>query len=139
MLILPKVYVGNDLVYVPDFARQLDEPRFVQRVFTQKELAQDVGAEHLAGIFAAKEAFFKATQLSMKEWSEIEVTREHGGKPRLVYDADKVPVKVLSLDVSITHTREYAMATCVVLWEELDAEKVRSMRKKTSFRKQDMQ
>ena len=63
--------VGTDLVHIPGFSAQLEQPGtvFAQRAFTARELreaqrrAQEWGttpAQHLAARWAAKESFIKA-------------------------------------------------------------------------------
>ena len=69
--------VGTDLVHIPGFSAQLEQPGtvFAQRAFTARELrearrrAQERGttpAQHLAARWAAKESFIKA-------WSQAHV------------------------------------------------------------------
>ena len=105
--------VGTDLVHIPDFETQLDQPGtvFAQRAFTARELrearrrAQEKGsspAQHLAARWAAKESFIKAwsqahvlrarsrgTSTSPVilaedvDWREIEVVTDRWGRPSL--------------------------------------------------------
>ena len=105
--------VGTDLVHIPDFEAQLDQPGtvFAQRTFTARELrearrrAQEKGtnpAQHLAARWAAKESFIKAWSqahiLCAKsrgtstspviltedvDWREIEVVTDRWGRPSL--------------------------------------------------------
>ena len=105
--------VGTDLVHIPAFETQLDQPGtvFAQRAFTARELrearrrAQEKGsrpAQHLAARWAAKEAFIKAWSqahvLRAKsrgtstspvilaedvDWREIEVVTDRWGRPSL--------------------------------------------------------
>ena len=51
--------LGIDIVHIPEFEKLMQDRGFIKRVFHESEL-KDYRAEHLAGIFAAKEAFFKA-------------------------------------------------------------------------------
>ena len=105
--------VGTDLVHVPGFSAQLDQPGtvFAQRTFTARELrearrrSQERGsspAQHLAARWAAKESFIKAwsqahvlrarsrgTSTSPVilaedvDWREIEVVTDRWGRPSL--------------------------------------------------------
>ena len=52
--------LGIDLVYLPEFKIKLKSVQ-LGKIFLEIELAQNKSVESLAGIFAAKEAFFKAT------------------------------------------------------------------------------
>jgi len=105
--------VGTDLVHVPGFSAQLDQPGtvFAQRTFTAREFrearrrSQEGGtspAQHLAARWAAKESFIKAwsqahvlrarsrgTSTSPVilaedvDWREIEVVTDRWGRPSL--------------------------------------------------------
>lgn len=105
--------VGTDLVHVPGFSAQLDQPGtvFAQRTFTAREFrearrrSQERGsspAQHLAARWAAKESFIKAWSqahvLCAKsrgtstspvilaedvDWREIEVVTDRWGRPSL--------------------------------------------------------
>jgi holo-[acyl-carrier protein] synthase len=97
------------------------EDRFLQRVFTDGELAyarrRRDPAEHLAARFAAKEATLKAlgTGLSMGvRWREMEVRRGRGEPPRLALSGRTAALGaargVRTFHVSLTHDGDYAMA-----------------------------
>lgn len=132
------IAVGTDIVHIPEFARQLELPgsKF-GRVFSDYEWriarGSDKGtgiAQHLAGRWAAKEAFVKAWAQArygqapvMKEqdlvWSDISVRRDRWG--RVAIDLASGLEKLLAsslgsydLALSISHDGDYATATCVV-------------------------
>ena len=105
--------VGTDLVHIPGFETQLDQPGsvFAQRAFTARELreayrrAQEKGsrpAQHLAARWAAKEAFIKAWSQAHAQyansrgnsaspvilsedvdWREVELVTDRWGRPSL--------------------------------------------------------
>ncbi len=96
--------------------------RFLQRVFTETELAQAGGnVERLVGRFAAKEACSKAlgTGMVTVAWREIEIVRLRGGKPALRLHgraaARAAALGLTSFDVSISDTHDHAMAVVVGL------------------------
>ncbi len=109
------VGVGVDAVPVARMRRALDRtPRLSQRVFTRGELdASRTGGraeESLAARFAAKEACRKAVGVAFP-WRDIEVVSRRDRAPTLrIAGRDD-----LRLHVSLTHTRELAIA--VVLAE----------------------
>jgi holo-[acyl-carrier protein] synthase len=131
--------IGIDLVAVEPFAAQLAAPgsAFAERTFTAGELraaAAGAGgsAQHLAGRFAAKEAFVKAfsgarpgrapVQPDM-DWRDVEVRSDGWGRPVLVLhgrlaEAVRAALGPVALHVSITH--EPATAAAVVLIEDED-------------------
>ncbi len=128
--------VGIDLVSVPAFAEQLGSVGsvFAEQTFTAGELRAAGGAsggpQHLAGRFAAKEAFVKAFSgarpgrapvLGDMDWREVEVVLDGWGRPRLVLhgelaEAVRASLGAVALHVSITH--EPDMAAAVVVLEE---------------------
>ena len=86
------VGIGIDVVEIERIRRLMDrwQDRFLQRVFTEAEVAYALRrhdpAQHLAARFAAKEATLKAlgTGLSMGvRWREMEVRRGRGQPPQL--------------------------------------------------------
>src|SRR3990170_2597073 len=100
--------------------------RFLRRVYTAEEAAFCRGRVHeLAARFAAKEAVMKALGTGARgvAWREIEVLPNHRGKP-LVYlygraKARAERIGLQGLDVSMSHSREYAVAFVVGESEEL--------------------
>jgi holo-[acyl-carrier protein] synthase len=117
------VGIGIDIVEIARI-RQLMErwrERFLQRVFTEAELAYALGrhdpAQHLAARFAAKEATLKAlgTGLSMGvRWREMEVRRARGERPRLALSGRTAELGeargIRRLHVSLTHDGGLAVA-----------------------------
>ena len=128
--------VGIDLVGVEAFAEQLGSvgSAFAEWTFTAGELRAATGpagaAQHLAGRFAAKEAFVKAFSgarparapvLPDMDWREVEVTADGWGRPLLTLhgalaDAVGASLGPVRLHLSITH--EPTMAAAVVIIEE---------------------
>ena len=89
---------------------------FLDRLFTLKEQAycgQFVDSErHYAGRFAAKEAIAKALGVGFgKElaFQDLEIVNNDDGKPEVYFCGDKHE----SLILSISHNRNYAVATAI--------------------------
>ena len=89
--------------------------RFLNRVFTDKELNEwrfrGKRAVFLAGRFATKEAFLKASgspRSGIKgiRWKEIEILGDQFEKPTLWFNGKKVE----NIDLSISHTQELAIS-----------------------------
>jgi holo-[acyl-carrier protein] synthase len=119
--------IGVDLVEIGRVRTLLQRhrDRFRARVFTAAELAVSRDRPHLlAARFAAKEATMKALGTGIRgvAWREIECLPNRRGKPLLyLYGRARERARTLGLsglDVSLTHSREYAMATVVGLQEE---------------------
>lgn len=114
---------GVDVIEVDRIARAINRhgDRFFRRVFTDGELAYSgghIGA--LAARYAAKEAAAKAlgTGIGDVEWVDIEVVNGRRGEPKLVFHgAANDLAESLNLSewsVSLTHTREHAVALVVL-------------------------
>jgi holo-[acyl-carrier protein] synthase len=119
--------VGVDLVEIGRVHKVLQRhrERFRSRIFTPAELRLCGDRAHLlAARFAAKEATMKALGTGVRgvAWREIEVLPNRRGKPLLfLYGRAKERARKLGLigmDVSLTHSREFAMATVVGLQQE---------------------
>ena len=104
--------VGVDLVNIPDFAKNLDQAGewLLERTFLASELGNRK-IEHLAGIFAAKEAVIKALSMKAGSWLEIEITHSPVGQP-----CAKVGQK--NINVSISHAGDYATAVAQTNYEQ---------------------
>lgn len=118
---------GIDLTEISRIQHSVDRygERFLDRVYTPGEkaycLRKRKAAESLAARFAAKEAGAKALGTGISRgvnWLEIEVVREAGGRPGLVFHgrarqiADRLGVRHAVL--SLTHTGELAMASVLL-------------------------
>ena len=108
------IKTGIDIVKISRIKKLIQDPTFVEKVFDETELIKK-SPESLAGIFALKEAFFKATQIKIKKWNEVVVKYHNNGKPYLVYDKDLVDFEIKNMDCSISHAGEYAIGNVVVL------------------------
>ena len=98
--------------------------RFLRRIYTPEELAFCSGKNNrLAARFAAKEAASKALGLGIRgiAWKEIEVVRQRGHPPSLRLHGRAAKraefLGISHLAISISHSREYAVAS-VVGWRE---------------------
>ncbi len=115
---------GVDLVEI-ERLEQVDpriRERFLQRVFTSRELAEcGCSSASLAGRFAVKEAVAKALGCGIGAigWQSVEVQRGPQGEPLLLLH-DKAETLAASLglaqwSVSISHSRTHAIAMVVGL------------------------
>lgn len=105
--------VGIDLVNLPRFKSKIAKRHLdLNKIFSHTELKRKE-LEHLAGIFAAKEATIKALSLKPGSWLKIEVSQTKKGEPflRLAPDLQK---KIQSQSLSIAHDQNYAIAVVVV-------------------------
>lgn len=110
--------VGVDIIEVGRIERAIRRwgERFLGRVFTpaELELCRKRPAS-LAARFAAKEAVMKALG-GAQRWREIEVLTGSRGQPRLrLWGRARARAERLGLElaVSLSHCREYAIASVV--------------------------
>ncbi len=123
---MPNLAVGIDMVEVDRIRHVLQRfpRRFLERVYTPVEVAVCRGRAHeLAARFAAKEAAMKALGTGARglAWRDIEVLPNRRGKPllhlhgRAQERAEEIGLH--SLDVSLSHTRQHALAIVVGVQE----------------------
>ena len=124
------VGVGTDLIEIARVGGSILRfgDRFLHRVYTLGEIAyctaRKSSAESFAARFAAKEAGAKALGTGISRgvsWREFEVVRERGAAPQLLLHGRAAEIAahrgITHLSLSLTHTREMAMA--VVIAEHL--------------------
>jgi holo-[acyl-carrier protein] synthase len=124
--------VGVDIIEIERVEAALGRfgERFLGRVYTALEVAVCRGrVSELAARFAAKEAVMKALGTGAKgvAWREIEVLPNHRGKP-LVYLYDRARARAErigmgGLDISLSHSRDYAVAFVVGRSADLEPER----------------
>ena len=119
------VGIGTDIVEVARMAKAVESQHFQQRVFTAREVeyCQSRGkqaAQSFAARFAAKEAVLKAFGTGLRGGSllEIEVVNDELGCPQVnlqgFWAAMAKEKNVSKVWLSLTHTKEYAAAQCVM-------------------------
>jgi len=110
----PGVNIGCDVVKISRIEGMMSSQTALKKVFQPSELSR-FDAEHLAGIFAVKEAAFKTLGLSSDSWLLLEVKNLPSGKPELIL-ADQINgSSLLSLDCSISHDDGLAFAVVVAV------------------------
>lgn len=110
---------GIDLVEIERIRQSCENPAFVRRVFGAAEQAQFAAQKHpeahMAGAFAAKEAFSKAMGTGLRGFSlcEVEVLHDALGAPYFSLSGQAkalADAKNLEFALSITHTDSLAAA-----------------------------
>lgn len=122
-----QVKTGTDIIEVERIKESIEKlgDKFLNRVFTEKEIkyCEDkkiTKYEHYAARFAAKEAIFKAISplLDNKfsiDWTDIEILNDDQGRPYAVMSKENL--KNINIDISLSHIKEYALATVVAVLE----------------------
>lgn len=92
------------------------------RLFTPAELryaqSRKTFVQHLAARFAAKEAVVKALGAPKGlglEWHDVEIVHASSGQPKVLLRGSMRRWLRLELHVSLTHTRDYAVATVLAI------------------------
>ena len=129
-----KVTTGVDIIEVNRIKKAIEDlgDSFLNRIYTEKEIqyCEDSKAmkyQHYAARFAAKEAVFKAISefINGREdalWKNIEVLNNECGKPYINVDKLRENISktvdnfsLESIDVSLSHIGELAMASAVLV------------------------
>ncbi len=121
------VGTGVDLAEVPRIRASVERfgERFVQRIFTPREIAyverKANKYERYAARFAAKEAGMKAIGTGWRHgvrWQDFEVANLPTGKPTLRLHGKAAEVaermRVRTINLSLTHTAELGMAHVIL-------------------------
>ena len=124
-----KYFCGTDIIEVERVKKAITSTvGFKEKIFTSSEIsyAEDKSEVtkyiHYAGRFAAKEAVYKAVSSIYPHisLSEIEILNDKNNLNRpfvILHNEDLKKILVsssFSIDVSISHIKEYATANCVV-------------------------
>lgn len=117
--------IGADIVEISRIEKAVnDNPKFLSRVFTDKEIqylkSKAFKSESLAGNFAAKEAISKALGTGFRGFSfkDIEVLRDALGKPEVILYKEAHSIAAskgeYKVHISISHNRENAIAYAIL-------------------------
>lgn len=111
---------GIDLIEISRIEKSVQNQKFIERVFSQKEIALFSAKSHpyqsMAGNWAAKEAFSKTlgTGVSGFALNEVSVLRDELGAPFIELTGKALELsKGYEFSVSITHTKSLAQAIVI--------------------------
>lgn len=117
------VGIGNDTIEIERIKKAAQNPRFIERYFTEKEISlfesRNKNIEILAGNYVVKESVSKVLGTGIKGFSllDIEVLRNDLGAPyvNLYGGAKKLAddKEIVKIWVSITHDRDYASGIAI--------------------------
>ncbi len=121
------VGTGIDIIEVSRVAASIERfgRRFLERVFTTAEIryceSKVNKMERYAARFAAKEAALKAIGSGWRRgvaWRDVEVGHEPGGRPTIMFSGRAAEFAarrgMRHAAVSVSHTREYAVAQVIL-------------------------
>lgn len=121
-----KIRCGTDIIEIERVKNAIERTgeRFLHTVFTEKEIKycenrKNQKYQHYAGRFAVKEAAFKALSDCYNDgysWTDFEVIKMENGRPEI--HLNRSIDSLVSIDVSISHCKEYAIANVVAIFDE---------------------
>ena len=115
--------IGIDIVDVERIEKAMQNPRFIKRILTEKEIASiDLTPARVAGRWAAKEAVLKCLKstkrgkIQITSWHQVEIFNMPDGNPIVKINHPGLS-KFMDWGwhtlVSISHEKKYAVATAV--------------------------
>jgi len=122
-----KILTGTDIIEINRIKSSIEElgENFKNKIFTDKEIQycesrRNAKYQHYAGRFAAKEAIFKAVSELLNNkfeisWRDGEILNDENGKPRVTIKNNTLDEKIESIDISISHCKEYAVANVIII------------------------
>jgi len=108
---------GIDIIEVSRIEKAVQRwgDEFLNHVFTSTEIKYaskfKFPYRHYAGRFAAKEAIFKAMGDPNLSWHDVTIINDPTGKPVCHYNNKVFKNRLL---ISISHSRDYAVASAIV-------------------------
>ena len=123
------ILCGTDIIEISRVEKSINNTngRFIKDIYTKKEIeyCENRGQakyQHYAARFAAKEALFKAISEFLNDkyevsWQNAQIINDENGKPHIEFIDVEFP-QIESIDISISHSKEYAVAQVVVLCKE---------------------
>lgn len=121
-----RVLCGTDIIEIERIKKSIERSgeHFLNMIYTPKEIeycesTRNAKYSHYAGRFAAKEAIFKAISSLLSEkfeisWKDAQVVNDENGNPRVEF-LNREFRQIESMDISISHCRDYAVATVTIL------------------------
>lgn len=120
-----KIACGTDIIEIDRVQQSIEHlgEKFLDTIYTESEIqyceSHNINKyQHYAARFAAKEALYKALSGIVPEeelkWKQFEVINSNNGKPEIEVNDEKIK----SIDLSISHSKKYAVAMVTVLYEK---------------------
>lgn len=123
-----KIACGTDIIEIERIKKSIEKlgEKFLNKIYTKQEIEYCESKkvqkyQSYAGRFAVKEAVFKAISFKLKDkyqidWKDIETVVNAQGKPETrIIGIDLKDIE--SMDVSISHCRDYAIANVTILFQ----------------------
>lgn len=123
-----QIKTGTDIIEIERIKESIEKTgkKFCEKIYSQQEIEycesrKNQKYQHYAARFAAKEAIFKAISERIEnkfeiDWKEIEILNNEEGRPYVDISRLKLN-KIQNIDISLSHCKEYAVATAVVVFD----------------------
>ena len=123
------ILCGTDIIEIERIKKSIDRngENFLNLIYTEAEIAyceskKNAKYSHYAGRFAAKEAIYKAVSTLLPErfgisWKDAQIINDENGNPKIEFLKIEFE-QIKSIDISISHCKEYAVATVTILIDE---------------------
>lgn len=120
-----KIAIGTDIIEIERIKKLIDSEgtKFLERMFTQKEIEycearKESKYQSYSVRFAGKEAIYKALsdKLENYTWKDFEIVNSKKGKPEVCLHLDIEGLN--SIEISLSHCKEYAVAYVTAILEE---------------------
>lgn len=122
------VTIGTDIIEVNRIKSAVENIDFLNRIYTNNEIeycknTKQMQYQHYAVRFAAKEAIYKALSGKLNgkydiSWKDVEILNDNNGRPfvKFIKYPENIQNSLLSIDISLSHIKNMASATCVIEW-----------------------
>ena len=123
------ILCGTDIIEIERIKKSIERngENFLNLIYTEAEIAyceskKNAKYSHYAGRFAAKEAIYKAVSTLLPErfgisWKDAQIINDENRNPKIEFLKIEFE-QIKSIDISISHCKEYAVATVTILIDE---------------------
>lgn len=121
------VTCGTDIIEIDRIKNLIEDAKekALDKIYTKSEQEyceskNSVKYQHYAVRFAAKEAIFKAISNKLNDkfeisWKDVEILNDVNGRPNVNFINKKIK-DIESIEISLSHCKEYAVATAIAVW-----------------------
>lgn len=121
------VTCGTDIIEIERIKKLIDDAPgdALNKIYTKNEQEyceskKGIKYQHYAVRFAAKEAIFKAISNKLDNkfeisWNDVEILNDENGRPEVNFISKKVK-DIKSIEISLSHCKEFAVANVVAVW-----------------------
>lgn len=124
-----RILCGTDIIEIERIKKSIERSgsSFLNLIYTPKEIeycesTRNAKYCHYAGRFASKEAIFKTVSALLPEkfgisWKDVQIVNDENGNPKIEFLKVQFE-QIKSIDISISHCKEYAVANVTALVDE---------------------